>query len=188
MGRSAKFDSDAILDSALALIAESGPAAATIAAIAKHLDAPTGSIYHRFASRELILAELWLRGIARFQPGLIAALDSDDAEAAALHSVAWCRANLTEATVLMLYRREDLARGWPMELGEQLRNLNAAAEHAYDAFLARHPRIGRNQLDFVVFDLPLGAVRRHLAHRRPPPAWVDEVVRTALKAVLEEPK
>ncbi|MGW0183132.1 TetR/AcrR family transcriptional regulator [Nocardia sp. NPDC003345] len=186
MGRSAKYDSDAILDAALAVIAEHGPAAATTGAIARRLGAPTGSIYHRFASRELLLAQLWIRGIRRFQQGFVEALRAGDIEAAALHGVRWCRAHTAEAAVLLLHRRTDLAQQWPAELGTQLADLNSEAATAYRALRDRYPGIDRHRLDFVLFDLPSGAVRRHLTELRPPPLWVDDLVRTAIRALLEE--
>ncbi|WP_067685866.1 TetR/AcrR family transcriptional regulator [Nocardia jejuensis] len=188
MGRAAKYDSEAILDAALTLVAEGGPQAATIGAIAGRLGAPTGSIYHRFASRELILAELWIREIGRFQTGFIQALDSGDAEAAALHGVRWSRTHTAEATVLMLYRREDLCDRWPAELGARLRTINDSAAVAYRGFLALHPDIDPHRLDFAIFDLPFGAVRRHLAEGRPPPGWTDDLVRVAVKSILEQPR
>ncbi|MGV9637690.1 TetR/AcrR family transcriptional regulator [Nocardia rhamnosiphila] len=186
MGRSAKYDRGEILDAALALIAEQGPQAATLGAIARRLGAPTGSIYHRFASRDLIIAELWIRGIRRFQAGFVTALESGDIEAAAMHSVRWCRTHTAEAAVLLLHRREDLAQRWPGELGEQLRALNDDAAVAYRTLRARHPDLDGHRLGFAVFDVPAGAVRRHLAELRPPPPWVDDLVRTAVRAVLEE--
>ena len=69
MPRPAKFTEDQILDSALRLVAEGGPGAATIAGIAGLLGAPVGSIYHRFRSRDLLLARFWIRTIKDFQKG-----------------------------------------------------------------------------------------------------------------------
>ncbi|MET8649718.1 TetR/AcrR family transcriptional regulator [Nocardia aurea] len=187
MGRSAKYDKDAILDAALDLIAREGPAAATVAAIAARLGAPTGSIYHRFASRDLIVAELWIRGIRRFQTGFVQALRAGDIEAAALHGVRWCRAHPIEAAVLLMHRREDLARRWPTALGAALTTLNDDAATAYRALLKQHPDLDPHRVGFAVFDLPAGAVRRHIAELQPPPPWVDDLVRTAVRAVLETP-
>lgn len=184
MGRTAKFDATQILDAALAVVAERGPVAATMAAIADRLGAPVGSIYHRFGSRDLLLATLWIRGVQRFQRGFITALQADDAEAAALHTVLWCRENPAEAAVLLLYRREDLAAQWPDELGEQLTGLNVEAEQAFKDFARRHDGSDWNQLVFAILDVPLGAVRRHIGDGDPPPPWVDDLVRTACRAVL----
>jgi AcrR family transcriptional regulator len=57
MGR-AKFSQTDFLTAALAIAAEHGPAAVTIASISAQLKAPTGSFYHRFASRNVLLGAL----------------------------------------------------------------------------------------------------------------------------------
>ncbi len=155
-----------------------------MATIAARLSAPTGSLYHRFGSRGLLLASLWLRCIRSFQHGFTAALTAGDAEAAALHTPRWCRENPAEAAILLLYRREDLAAQWPAELGDELERLNARVSAALTAFAERHPGIDRERLLFAVIDVPYGAVRRHLVRQQPPPALVDQLVVTACRAVL----
>ena len=184
LGRPAKFSEGQLLDSALAIVAEEGPGAATMAAIAARLGAPAGSLYHRFSSRDHLLATLWIRGVRRFQQGFTAALAADDAVAAALHTPAWCREHPAEAAMLLLYRRENLARQWPGELGDDLDGLNARASAALTAFAARHPGTGRERLVFAVVDVPCGAVRRYLVQRSAPPALVDELIVAACRAVL----
>ena len=69
MGRP-KYDDADFLDAALAIAALSGPAAVTIGAITDRLKAPVGSFYHRFASRDGLLGELWLRTVLDFQQGI----------------------------------------------------------------------------------------------------------------------
>lgn len=184
MGRPAKFTVDQILDAALELVGDAGPGAATMAAIADRMGAPVGSLYHRFGSRELLLATLWIRSVRRFQEGFVAALRADDAEAAALHTPRWCRDHPAEATLLLLYRREDLAVRWPTELGEDLEALNAEASAALDTFAATRPGIDREQALFALVDVPYGAVHRHLRARRPPPASVDDLILSTCRAVL----
>lgn len=184
MGRPAKFDQDRILDAALAVTAEAGPGAATIAAIAERLGAPSGSIYHRFGSRDLLLATLWVRTVRRFQRGYIEALTRGDAEAAALHTPRWCREHPDEAAVLVLHRRQDLASAWPAELAGDLDGLNGRFLEALDAFAADRPGVDRERLLFATVDVPYGAVRRHLLERRPPPPLVDELVAATCRAVL----
>src|SRR5688500_18253929 len=60
MSRPSKFSAAQILDTAATLVAADGPGAATIGAISARLKAPSGSIYHRFASRDVLLGRLWL--------------------------------------------------------------------------------------------------------------------------------
>src|SRR5438874_5907366 len=88
MGRP-KFANEDFLDAALAIAAEHGPPAVTVGAISERLGAPVGSFYHRFASRDLLLGELWLRTVVDFQQGITAALDEGDGLGAALHTPAW---------------------------------------------------------------------------------------------------
>src|SRR5262245_51476516 len=67
MLRSPKFHEAQPLAAASRLIAANGPDRATIGAIAGAVGAPTGSIYHRFASRDVLLGKVWLRAAADFQ-------------------------------------------------------------------------------------------------------------------------
>ena len=183
MGRPAKFSEDQILDAALGITVERGPSAATMAAIAARLGAPVGSLYHRFSSKDLLLATLWVRCIRRFQEGFMTALASGDVEAAALHTPAWCRRHPAEAAVLLLYRREELAARWPAELGADLKDLNARASAELKA-LAAARSLDYGRLVFAVVDVPYGAVRRYLTKHEAPPPLVDELIAAACRAVL----
>lgn len=184
MGRPAKFSEDQVLDAALAITAEAGPGAATMAAIAARLSGPVGSLYHRFGSRDLLLAALWIRGIRRFQEGFVTALAAGDAKAAALHTPRWSREHPAEAAMLLLHRREELAARWPTELGDDLAALNARTSEALTTFAAADPDLDRERLVFAVVDVPYGAVRRYLVRRTPPPPLVDELIVTTCQAVL----
>src|SRR4051794_9577893 len=135
VARPARFTEQDLLRAAAEVAAERGPAGATVAAIAKAAGAPTGSLYHRFASRDLLLGRLWLELIGRFQAGWIEALERGDAAAAALHSVAWVRGNPREARLLLLYRREDfLAGDWPASLAELAAHVNDRAADGLRAY------------------------------------------------------
>src|SRR5260370_30600474 len=116
MGRP-KYDDADFLDAALAIAALSGPAAVTIGAITDRLKGRVGSFYHRFASRDVLLGELWLRTVIDFGQGTTAALDAGDGLRAALHTPAWVRGHLDEARLLLLYHRDDFVqRVWPEAL------------------------------------------------------------------------
>ena len=117
----AKFEQADFLAAALAIAAAEGPAAVTIASISARLKAPTGSFYHRFASRNVLLGELWLRAVLDFQEGIGAALDAGDGLRAALHTPGWVRAHPDQARLLLLYDRRDFVQGeWPEELRERV--------------------------------------------------------------------
>ena len=72
MARPVRFSSDDILDGTARTLALRGKNL-TMSDIAQEIGGPTGSIYHRFASREELLATLWIRSIKRFHVGLITA-------------------------------------------------------------------------------------------------------------------
>lgn len=192
MARPAKFSEEQLLDAALRLVAAGGPGAATIAAIAAAVGAPVGSLYHRFRSRELLLARLWIRTVRRFQEGFITALgamDVDDAAiGAALHAVTWARDHPDEARVLLLHRRQDLAAQWPEELGDELGRLNDGVETAMRDHARRRygstDEVHLQRLAFALADLPYAAMRRYIAAGQPPPASVDGLVERTCRCVL----
>ncbi|MCT1478860.1 TetR/AcrR family transcriptional regulator [Microbacterium sp. p3-SID336] len=191
MGRAAKYSDQSILDAALTVITEEGVAAATVTAIAQRLGAPSGSIYHRFPSRDLLLATLWLRTVQEFQQGFLAALDDEEpltaARAAVRHTLEWSAAHPSQAAVLALYRREDLIARWPDELGAELSGLNDAVGRAIRRFAAAHfgvadaETLGRAR--FALVQIPYAAVRDALRDPRRAP-WIPDAVLAASLAVL----
>lgn len=191
MSRPTKFSEEQILDAALELVAAGGPKAATVAALSAQLDAPVGSIYHRFKSHDLLLARLWLRTVKRFQAGYLKALRSQDLDAAALtaaaHVVRWTREHPGEARLLLLYRREDLAARWPQELGEELATLNEEVASALRDQARRRFGDGDDGLARVVLalvDLPNAAGRRYLVAGAALPPSLEELVQQACRCLL----
>ncbi len=81
MARPRRFTDDQVLDAARDLLADPAITRPRIAAISAASGVHTGSIYVRFASRDELLARLWLRSIRRFQAGLIDALSGPDGTA-----------------------------------------------------------------------------------------------------------
>lgn len=192
MGRPPKFTSAEILDTAAELVAEGGPGMATVAAIGARLKAPSGSVYHRFASRDLLVAQLWVRLVREAQTGFIEALATEDlddaAEQACLHIPRWSRQNLAKAQVLLLYRRSDLLERWPDELGEELATLNDGVAAALTSYTRR--RFGsasaraRRTVAFAVVDVPFAGIRSYLHAGEPPPKHVDELVLRTCRCIL----
>ena len=189
MARPARFSDSDLLDAAAEVAAANGPAATTISAIAEAAGAPTGSLYHRFPSRDVLLGTLWLDLIGQFQARWIAALDADDIEAAALHTPNWVRAHPREARLLLLYRREDfLAGAWPSALADRAEHVNDRAAAALRAFAARSlgdekPATLR-RARFALVEIPYAAVRACVAAGQRPPPDLDALVLTASRAVL----
>jgi AcrR family transcriptional regulator len=188
MGRARFADAD-FLEAARALAAKHGPAAVTVGSVTARLNAPTGSFYHRFGSRDLLLGELWLRTVLAYQDGFLAAIAAADGLAAALHTPLWVRAHMDDARLLLLYSRDDFVQGdWPKPLQQGVRDqarrfAAALAQFARDSFGSAAPEPLR-RAQFVLFDVPYAAVRPHLERREPPPPLVDELVRATYRAVV----
>jgi len=183
------FDHADFLDAALALVAEGGPSAATIAAVTERLRAPTGSFYHRFPSRDALLGELWLKTVLAFQEGVEAALAAGDGLAAALHTPIWVREHLDEGCLLLLYHRDDFVHGdWPQQLRQEVAAHTERARTSLEKFAtSTFGCAGPDELrraQFVLAEVPVSAVRQHLRRREPPPPIVDELIRATYLAIV----
>ena len=191
MGRAALFSDEQILATATRHVARDGPRA-SVSGLARSLGAPSGSIYYRFASRDTLVAEVWLRAVREFQHGFLAALDHADVDTAALaaatHVPRWCAASLDQAIVLHRHRLEDLIDAWPEPLAPD----RAALNKDLHAALRRHARsrygsasglaLARTTLALVA--VPGGAVRPFLDRHQPPPEWAIDAIGAASLAVL----
>src|SRR5882757_6636425 len=97
----ARFEPTHFLAAARELARVGGPAKVTVASVTERLKAPKGSFYYRFASRDLLLGELWLATALAYQEGFVAAIERGDGLAAALHMPAWVRLNLDDSRLLL---------------------------------------------------------------------------------------
>lgn len=185
MARPAQFTDEQIVVATAQLAAEHGPAGATVARIAAALRAPTGSIYHRFASRDVLLGEVWLRAAESFQDGAAELLAGPDAEAAGLAAVRYVprrvREQPQEARILLLHRREEfLDGGWPAEMTARAQALREQMETGLRGFCRRvFGRVDARTMRIAVYalaDAPLAAVRRHVEAQEPPPRTVDALI------------
>ena len=188
MGR-AKFSHDDFLDAALAVIAERGVTGVTVASVSERLGAPTGSFYHRFASRDVLLGSLWLRAVLEFQTGVRVALEAGDGLAAALHTPAWVRKNPDRARLLLLHDRKDFLHGeWPLELRERVASMNESLDSGSRRWAhAIFGKAGREEVrlaQFLISELPVTVVRQHLTRGERPPPLVDDIIRTTYGAVV----
>lgn len=185
-----------MLDAARGLLLDGGLRTATMEAIAVSSGAPTGSIYHRFGSRDELLGQLWTRAVYRSQASFIAALEQEDAGAAAVAAamsiIDFCEEHPSDAQLLVAFRREDLMRALPQgRLAEELEELNRPVERAVVQLAKRlygnRTRAALNRTLLTVFDLPYGAARRYLiTGQRLPPGLRDDLSR-AISAVIGEP-
>jgi AcrR family transcriptional regulator len=183
------FDNEGFLAAARALACERGPSAVTVDSVAQRLGAPKGSFYHRFASRDALLGELWLKTVLAYQEGFVAAIEAGDGLAAALHTPAWSRLHMDDARLLLLYSRHDFVQGeWPAPLKRGVRDQVQRFESCLSSFAKQaFGRAGPAQIrraTFVLAEVPVAAVKTHLAQREPPPPIVDELISKAYYAVV----
>jgi AcrR family transcriptional regulator len=186
-----KFSQEDFFAAALAIIAERGLPAVTVASISARLKSPTGSFYHRFASRDVLLGELWLRAVLDFQTGVGKALDAGDGLAAALHTPAWARKHLDKARLLLLYDRSDFVQGdWPEELrgrvAEMARRMEAGSRRRARVIFGKEGREEQRLAQFLISELPVAVVRQHLTRGEKPPPLVDQLIRTTYAAVVAD--
>jgi AcrR family transcriptional regulator len=185
MGR-ARFDNAGFLAAARALASEVGPAAVTVDSVTRRLDAPKGSFYHRFASRDVLLGELWLATALAFQRGFAEALDAGDGLRAALHTPAWVRRHMDDARLLLLH---DFVHGdWPEALrqgvaDQERRFIDCVERFARQAF-GRPSPAKRRRAVFVLVEVPLAAVKQHIQRREPPPPVVDQLIAETFHAIV----
>ncbi len=193
MSRAPKFNEAQILTAAGRLIATHGPAGATIGAIARAVGAPTGSIYHRFDSRDVLLAEVWLGAAAAFQAAFFERLAGGAPREAGLRAALYMaqrvREHPQEARLLLLHRREDFVdRGWPITLRRRAEQLGHQVETELGALSRR--LCGRQDartvriVSYAVVEAPFAAVRRHVAASESPPPYVDVMIRVTYDAVI----
>jgi AcrR family transcriptional regulator len=184
-----KFSQDDFLEAALAIFAEQGASAVTVAAVSERLGSPTGSFYHRFASRDVLLGLLWIQAVLEFQTGISGALEANDGLQAALHTPTWVRKHPEQARLLLLYDRKDFMHGeWPPELRERVAEMTKRIEGGS----RRWARVifgkeGREEIrlaQFLISELPIATVRQHLLRGEPPPPLIDQVIRATYAAVL----
>lgn len=189
MARPAKFTPDRILDGALAAVATHGTTA-TLGDVCTAIEAPIGSVYHRFPTREHLFVRLWLRSIRRFHVGLLEAAAVDDPRSAlaacAVHVPRYCRAHPDEARAMTLYRQPVLVSTAPDALADEVRTVNDTVITAMKRLCRR--RYGRATPQLLtlvataVQQCPYGLVRPYVGG--PVPAWLDDAVLASSAAIL----
>jgi AcrR family transcriptional regulator len=173
-----------LLDAAATLLADGGPAAVTMSAVARAVGAPSGSMYHRFPTRAALCGELWIRTEERFHSGITAALSAPEdpqsrCVAAARFTVQWCREHPNEAQVLLAGADALGAADWPEQLAATRRRLHRRLRQWLVALPADAERVNA-----AVIDIPYSIVRRHLLAKRPIPDSADAIVADCVTALI----
>ncbi|TJZ43465.1 TetR/AcrR family transcriptional regulator [Streptomyces piniterrae] len=195
MARPPRFDTPLLLDVAVRLAAESGPSGVTMSAVAAYAGAPSGSLYHRFAGRSALLAEVWLRTVEGFQEGYFAALKSSEdpraaGRAASRYVVAWSRAHPDEATLLLYGARDFGQDDWS---AEHLRRAEEGNRRVLTSVRELAEAVGASdaqdveRVSLALIDIPLSLIRRHLRGGTPLPPHAEALVEQCTDALLDRP-
>lgn len=190
MARPSRFSGDDILDGAARAVAAHGPKA-TIADVARSIGGPSGSIYHRFASREELFARLWLRAIGRFHVDLLVAYSLDDPHraviAAARHVPSFCREHPLDARAMLLYRQSVLATSGPETVRGDAARVNDAINAAMaDLLPRRYGEVTDRRSDLLRMATrlaPYGMVRPFIGQDIPD--WLDDAVAVSAGSIAE---
>ncbi|MDT0329981.1 TetR/AcrR family transcriptional regulator [Nocardiopsis lambiniae] len=194
MGRPSRFDTDALVETAITVAARGGPAAVTMVAVARAAGAPSGSLYHRFPGRPALLAAVRLEALTDFQEGLRAVLAVADplaaATGAARHVVAWSRTRPDRARVLLYSPVDFEVERWPAAERERMERGNARSGAALvgiaEALRAPEESAGTalERTRMAVVDLPLALVRRYLSGGGEIPAEAEDAAADAAYRLL----
>jgi AcrR family transcriptional regulator len=183
-----------MLDAARDLLVDRGSPSTTMEAISSASGAPTGSLYHRFGSRDDLVARLWIRAVYRSQASFLVALEEREpqkaAVAAGLSILDFCRDEPGDARLLVSFRYDDLIRSAPSPaIAAELAVLNRPVERAVIDLAKRlYGRASAGAVErtlLAVFDLPYGAVRRHLIAAKALPRGLRGDLERAISAALE---
>jgi AcrR family transcriptional regulator len=146
-----------------------------------------GSIYHRFGSREGLMAEAWLNAVQRFQSGFLKALEPRTIDAgieAALATPRFCRAYRDEAILLACCRQNEFVQpSTPAQLRARIEAVNDTVSQSVREF-ARSVGLPLIACRLALIAYPLGAVRLYLPSRAVPNS-LDGELRKAVGAALE---
>jgi len=186
---------DKILDVSRDLVLSEGARRVTVDRIVSVSGAPKGSVYHRFASVNDLLATMWLRGVRRSQALFLEPLNAGggdpmaSAVAAGLAIHDFARENPADARLLAALRREDLVSdvsdpALVIDLQKVNAELRAAVTSLARRLYGRATRDAVERTTCGVIDLPQGAIRRHLIEGTDIPQAVRSQLVAAIPAAL----
>lgn len=193
MARPPKYSSEQILDAAVEVLRGHNPAEVTIALVADVLGAPSGSIYHRFPTRDALMASAWLRAGEGFVADLAVVLRGADPQQAALTAVNlmldWARRRPREAGFFLLHPRSGFtSTEWPPALGRRATRLGNDLNDAVRAFASRLPGVSVARARFALLDIPQAAIRRAAVSGSALDLEVQRLVEESVLALLAPPE
>ena len=145
-----------------------------------------GSIYHRYGSREVLLARAFVDAVTEFQNAFLEALEcgkEDAGERAAMATPRFCRSDPSRARILFCCRREEmLSQDIPQDLKDFIADNTQDAGKRIVTF-ARANDLSLTACRLGLMAYPLGAVRLYLPDQKIPKA-IDAHVAAAYRAAV----
>lgn len=185
MGRLSTVDDTKVFAAVARLMSTTGNL--TLQSVVDETRVSIGSLYHRYRSREGLLARAWADAVKAFHAVVVPELDGgapDAGERAALATPRFCRAERDRAILLACCRRSEfLGEATPADLRAEIEAINDEAAAALARF-ARRTGVPLDACRLAIVALPLGAVRLYLP-AKPVPRAVDDYVRAGCRAVLD---
>lgn len=187
MGRKSTLDEAAVFRYVGATLAKAG--AVTLQGVVAGTGFSMGSLYHRYRSREGLLAATWLDALESFQEQFAAVIEGGGLDAgvrAALLTPVFCRQHPARAVVLACCRAtEFVSEKTPGALLERIDLANRRGAGALKRFSQR-VEVDLVSCQLAIVGMPLGAVRLFLP-AQPVPLSLDERVQTAYWALMKSP-
>ena len=192
MPRPAAYSDPQLLAAAIALAAEGGPAAVTMVGVAKQVGAPSGSVYHRFQSRPVLLARVWLAALQAFEQAWWPAAEaSHDPGEVALIPYTWAQEEPRLARLLAAHHRHDFVAAGTASTADILAHEARLADRLgilSERFLGDREPASLERTRFALATVPLAAIRDRWRHPHADPhADPRALVAEAARALLEAP-
>ena len=184
MGRKSTISDSAVFAAVGLEVARSGRL--TMDALREATGISTGSVYHRYQSREGLLAQAWLFALEEFQGAFVRALDAPGAfpgEQAALATPRFSREQRDLAIILACGSvSQFLSDHTPEDVMDRIRAANDRARSAMEDFSQKHGyRFLACRLALATY--PLASVKTFLPEQVVP-GDIDEYVREVCRTTL----
>ncbi|MFK7915172.1 MAG: TetR family transcriptional regulator [Pseudomonadales bacterium] len=184
MGRRSTLREPAIFSAVAKALADAGTV--TLADIVEATGVAMGSLYHRYGSREGLLAAAWLDALQAFVATMAPLLRSTAPDAgvtAATGTTRFCRAEPERAIILACCRQSEFftANSDPA-ITAKIEALNESIAGALVQF-AKQQNLSLQAARLGLVSFPLGAVRQFLP-RQSIPEEIDTYVAAAYKATV----
>lgn len=185
------FAVDDLLDAARSCVLRQGIRKTTVASVARESGAPVGSIYHRFAGIDDVLAGVWTRAVTRSQDAFDHLDDGvsspvDAAVAIALASFDFCTAHPEDVLLLERLTRRDV---FGLKLSPTaLTEVRAVDERAIELMGLAARRIGDASTataHLIVIEVPQTFARSALSSHRAEQAVRRAQLEAAVRAVMD---